>query len=93
MRTWVDDTELLAESVREAARQPVLRIWEDSDAMLWRVSLEFPLMRDPNGRFDSKASISFRRGSFERRAVADAETPLGELTSVELEKLLRDAAI
>lgn len=84
MKTWVDTRG--TEGVREAARHPVYRVWEDPHGAVWIVATEFASLQK-----DSPLWLTFRNAVREIATKVPADTALGDLTSKELTRHLEEA--
>lgn len=92
MRIWLTEPEITAEVVREAAVDPIYRVWEDHDGLIWRVRTDLPPERGDRRGDLTGLLLVFSRGELERKTSLPAALGLGELTTEELAELLSDAA-
>ena len=86
MKTWLD-FDSAGFDIREAARQPVYRVWEDMAGAVWLVSVDFASLQK-----DSHLWLNFRNAFRELSAFAPSDLALGELTSRELSQYLKEAS-
>lgn len=84
MKTWVDPK--TPESILEAARNPVYRVFEDLDGTLWLATVHFGSLRK-----DSPEWLMFKNAFKEIETLMPPEKTLGELTTEELARCLREA--
>ena len=87
MQAWVAARNLTPEGVREAGADPLHRVWQDRDGMMWRVTLEMPSGQEAS--MTKGLHLVFSRGALRKAVEVAPTTALGELTHRELSDLFQ----
>lgn len=94
MRSWTPHREIEPEEAQELGAEALERTWMDVDGLKWRLSLELPSdwQRGARGSEDRDAMwLLFKRGGLRRSVQMPAGRRLGDLSHVELKRLLEEA--
>lgn len=88
LRTWIPESELSVARATELALDPVERIWQDGDGILWTIRTEFPAdwARDA-GDGSRMIRLAFTYHGLRKAFPVSADTRLGDLTHSELARL------